>query len=72
MVVMELDMLVEGSVLPGDNCEGLCGVWGWNDMMLDRRQIETRKISAGARMQDCRKAGGDLNRRVAVELAGRN
>jgi len=33
MAVIELVMLVISSLVLGENCEGLCGVWGWKDMM---------------------------------------
>ena len=33
--VIELVMLVIGSLVVGDSWEGLCGVCGWKDIMID-------------------------------------
>jgi hypothetical protein len=45
--VMELVMLVIRSLVLGDNCEGLCGVCGWNDMMDRRGRAMERSRSEG-------------------------
>jgi hypothetical protein len=42
MDVMDVFMLAKGSALLGENCEGLCGVCGWKDMIaLDADRMTT-------------------------------
>lgn len=50
--VIELFMLERGSMVLGDNCEGLCGVWGWKDM-VDFVEADEPRDENGAIFSSC-------------------